>query len=103
MALSTTAAAVAAWGRFSVPTDTDELAALTRVAAAVDEYLSREYLIDDPPTDAQQQAAVMQAARLWRRRDTPEGVATFDEFGAIRVASTDPDVRALLVRRINLA
>ncbi len=36
------------------------------------------------------------AARLYRRKDSPQGVIATPEFGGIRVSRFDPDVRALL-------
>lgn len=44
------------------------------------------------------QAALVQAARLWKRKDSPEGVVGgFDQFGAVRVGTrVDPDVEQLL-------
>lgn len=42
------------------------------------------------------QATLIQAARLYRRKDSPEGVAGSAEWGLIRVPSLDPDVRALV-------
>ncbi len=41
-------------------------------------------------------ATRLQAARLYRRKDSPQGVITSPEFGGIRVSRFDPDVRALL-------
>lgn len=40
--------------------------------------------------------ADMLAARLFRRKDTPAGVASFGEGGAVYVMRTDPDVALLL-------
>lgn len=42
------------------------------------------------------QAALLQAARLYRRKDSPEGVAGSAEWGLVRVPYLDPDVRRLL-------
>ena len=42
------------------------------------------------------QAALLLAARLYRRRDSPEGVLGSSEWGSIRVSRTDPDVEALI-------
>ena len=43
------------------------------------------------------QAAVMQSARIFKRLDSPLGVAGFGDLGAIRVTrSVDPDVAVLL-------
>lgn len=46
--------------------------------------------------DTVKQACSMQASRVLKRRYSPEGVAGFSEFGAVRVARLDPDVMALL-------
>lgn len=40
--------------------------------------------------------AEMLARRLWRRRNSPEGVATFTSDGAVYVQRNDPDVALLL-------
>lgn len=42
------------------------------------------------------QATLMQAARLYKRKDSPDGVAGSAEWGVVRVPNMDPDVRALL-------
>jgi hypothetical protein len=44
------------------------------------------------------QAARLLAARLYRRKDSPEGVVGSADFGAVRVSRVDPDVMALLAR-----
>ncbi len=46
--------------------------------------------------DAVMQANLLQAMRLYRRKDSPEGVAGSADWGLIRVPNLDPDVRALL-------
>lgn len=42
------------------------------------------------------QAALLLATRLYRRKDSPEGVVGSADFGLVRVTNRDPDVRALL-------
>jgi hypothetical protein len=42
------------------------------------------------------QATLIQATRLYRRKDSPEGVAGQGEFGVVRLSRIDPDVQALL-------
>ncbi|MEI6358623.1 MAG: hypothetical protein WCP53_16215, partial [Verrucomicrobiota bacterium] len=42
------------------------------------------------------QATVIQAARIYKRADSPLGVAGFGDMGAIRVSRTDPDVYTLI-------
>ena len=47
--------------------------------------------------DAVREATLIKAARMFRRRDTPEGIAGGGDFGLIRVSNReDPDVMALL-------
>lgn len=99
--MSVTAAQVATWGKFTLPSDgSDERALLDLVVSAVVEHISEFYCVEAPFSPAQQIAALMQSARVWRRRDTPEGVVAFDELGAIRVTRLDPDVAALLTRKV---
>lgn len=42
------------------------------------------------------QATYIQAMRLYRRKDSPEGVLGNSEWGSLRVSRVDPDVMALL-------
>lgn len=42
------------------------------------------------------QACLLQAGRLYRRKDSPEGMAGSPDWGLVRVPNMDPDVRALL-------
>ncbi|MFI9552643.1 hypothetical protein [Nonomuraea endophytica] len=46
--------------------------------------------------DEIEQATLLQAARLYKRKDTPEGVAGSADWGLMRVPHLDPDVRALV-------
>lgn len=42
-------------------------------------------------------AIKMQAVRLWKRRETPEGISNFGtDFGPLRVVKFDPDVERLV-------
>lgn len=41
-------------------------------------------------------ATLLQAGRMYRRKDSPEGVLGSSEWGPVRVARMDPDVAALL-------
>lgn len=42
------------------------------------------------------QATLIQAARLYRRKDSPEGVTGSAEWGVVRLSRVDPDVWALV-------
>jgi hypothetical protein len=46
--------------------------------------------------DAVVKATIIQAARLYRRKDSPEGVVGVAEWGTVRVSRIDPDVQALV-------
>lgn len=46
--------------------------------------------------DEVEQATLLQASRLYRRKDSPEGVAGSADWGLVRVPNLDPDVKALL-------
>ena len=50
---------------------------------------------DNPPPELVL-ATKYQAAKLYRRRQTPEGIAMAGDFGPMRVMGSDPDVEALL-------
>lgn len=47
------------------------------------------------PVDIEQ-AAILKAASLFRRKDAPFGVAGFNDFGPVRISRKDPDVAELL-------
>lgn len=93
--MAVTAESVAGWLKIGLPTG-DELARLELVIAAVAAHLSAHYVISDPPDAAQDLAAIMLAARLWQRRDSPGGVQGFGEFGPVRVTRVDPDIARML-------
>ncbi|MFC7380889.1 phage head-tail connector protein [Sphaerisporangium rhizosphaerae] len=46
--------------------------------------------------DSVKQAALLQAMRLYKRKDSPDGTAGSAEWGIIRVSHIDPDVKALI-------
>lgn len=47
------------------------------------------------------EATLIQAARLYRRKDSPEGVLGSADWGAIRVGRIDPDVQANIAHLCN--
>lgn len=49
-----------------------------------------------------QYAILLQAARWWKRRQSPEGVAGFSDFGAVRISAVDVDVRMLLEHHLDM-
>jgi len=101
--MTVTANDVATWGRFPVPVDDTELDLLTVTVAAATEQLARNFYIDEPMTDAQKTAVTMQAARIWARRNTPEGRSSFGGDIAVSVVAFDAGVYELLEPRPGIA
>lgn len=93
--MATTPEAVKAWLKLTTTADDGLVAQCASAAnAVVDRYAT-------PPTDDQgrgdqELAATMLAARLYRRRNSPEGVQAMTDAGAWYVARTDPDIARLL-------
>jgi hypothetical protein len=75
------------------PTDAGVLDKLAPTVAAVNEWVD-EHATSKPASRAL--GALMLAARLYRRRNSPEGVATFAADGAVYVQRNDPDIAMLL-------
>ena len=46
--------------------------------------------------DAVRQACLLHSARIFNRKESPQGVIGWGDFGAVRVRNTDPDVIDLL-------
>lgn len=49
-----------------------------------------------------QEAIVLLASRLYKRRQSPEGVAGWGDLGVIRVLASDPDITALLEHHLDM-
>jgi len=47
------------------------------------------------------QAVLLLAARLYKRRLSPEGVAGWEDMGAVRVVARDPDIDRLIEQHID--
>lgn len=75
---------------------------LTRVCAAVDDWAARHYDLTSP-TDEVDQALIMQAGRLYRRRHSPDGISGADDLAPIRVPVFDADVARMLSGRLRTA
>ena len=86
---------VAQWGAFTVPTG-DDLDALTLVIEATEAHVERFYVTTDDYSSTVELAVFMQASRLWKRRQSIDGVAAVGDFGPIRVTRIDSDISMLL-------
>jgi hypothetical protein len=88
--------------------DADELERRDRIVGAVNEFLRGLPIAGKAQADTQEAAdlagwpdriiegGVMLIARLWRRKDTPGGVAVLGDQGPVYVRRNDPDVALLL-------
>lgn len=98
--MAVTVADVVLWGNLPTPTPASaEETLLTKVLAAVVAHVQSYYEVAADPADWSQDidvAVMLQTVRLWKRRQTPEGLLEFDELGAVRVSSLDGDVEKLL-------
>lgn len=47
------------------------------------------------------QAVLMLGARLYKRRLSPEGVAGWEDLGAVRVVARDPDIERLIEQHVD--
>lgn len=88
----TSAAAVAAQLSMD-PGKPEVLEQLADTVAAVNEWVTAH---SSAKPQSRALGATMLAARVYRRRNTPEGVATFTDTGLIGVARSDPEVWMLL-------
>lgn len=57
-------------------------------------------LFDDDET---QEAIVLLASRLYKRRLSPEGVAGWSDLGVIRILVNDPDISRLLEYKLDMS
>lgn len=106
---------VALWGKLGTLSGPEE-ELMQLVLDAIDAHLDARYDLDvvddagevvgtrrdDPDVRL---AVTMQAARLWKRRNSPEGVAGVGDLGVVTVERFDPDVDRLLnpLLRIGIA
>lgn len=73
--------------------DQDKLDTLGPTVAAVNEFVAR---CATAGQFSRTLGATMLAARLWRRRNSPEGVASFGADAPVYVQRNDPDIGMLL-------
>jgi|SRR4029079_9239405 len=97
----------------AVRADLDSLRAMTKVQTTSDDRVLSQCLeaagawIYDRvcPSDVKHsdvvQAVLLLAARLYKRRLSPEGVAGWEDMGAVRVVARDPDIDRLIEQHID--
>ncbi len=73
-------------------------AASFAVTAAQGICEARFYFDEDGETDDNalaESVALLTAARLYRRKDSPEGIIGSNDFGTVRVTRFDPDIESM--------
>jgi len=60
-------------------------------------------MADQVQSNEVQEAILLMASRLYKRRQSPEGVAGWDDLGVVRIVANDPDIRDLMSQKINAA
>ena len=88
----------ASLGTVSNVNNTNLERALTAATAWVTERVMPERLEDDET----QEAIVLLASRLYKRRNSPEGVAGWGDLGVIRIVASDPDIARLLEHKLDM-
>ena len=67
------------------------------------QYVYGRIKVRDRPANDIQEAILLLASRLYKRRQSPEGVAGFGGEGAlVRILAADPDIAELLERYIDM-
>lgn len=85
-----------AWSSI-VATDDATNAAIDEAVNGANSIINRRIvatLVDWPPEV--HTAALVQAARFYKRRGSPEGVSGFGDFGPVIISRLDPDIEANL-------
>lgn len=100
--MTITVADIKAWGKITTSSDD---ALIQAVLDAVVDHVETLHDLPSSYSPAARQAVIMQCARLWKRRDTPEGVLNFQDSGVIRIGNLDNDVQTMLApfRRFEFA
>lgn len=87
-------------GHLRIESDSDDAAQVEQWRQGAAAWVQRKLGVQDAstwqPTADVRQGAVLLCARLWSRRGTPAGLASFAEFGATAILRLDPDVERLL-------
>lgn len=75
---------------------------LERSLTAATAWVRERVMVAHFEDDETQEAIVLLASRLYKRRNSPEGVAGWGDLGVIRILASDPDIRSLLEHKLDL-
>lgn len=76
-------------------------ALLTRALVAAQSWVTDRVMVAELDSAEVQEAIVLLASRWYKRRQSPEGVAGWGDLGVIRILAKDPDIEALLERKLD--
>lgn len=74
---------------------------LERALASATSWVRKRVYADLFDDDETQEAILLLASRLYKRRLSPEGVAGWNDLGVVRVLASDPDIVRLLEHSID--
>lgn len=84
--------------------DPGTVSGITEAVNAANSLVGRRCVpMTDPWPPEVHTAALVQAARLYKRRGSPEGFSGVGDFGPVRVAAWDPDIEANLAPYLRVA
>lgn len=69
---------------------------------AANSFVAEHVYTESLALDRVQEAVLLTAARLYKRRQSVEGVAGWNELGVVRILTTDPDISRLLERDLDM-
>lgn len=95
MALAPDAAALQQWMGVKDP-QPDVMARMIESVAAARGMIETRCTVPATYPDAMRTAVLITAHRLYTRKDSPDGVASFGELGAVNVSTFDGDVEKLI-------
>lgn len=74
---------------------------LERALVAATSWVTDRVMVAELESAEAQEAIVLLASRWYKRRQSPEGVAGWGDLGVIRILAKDPDIEALLERKLD--
>jgi hypothetical protein len=75
---------------------------LRRALDAATSWVAERVYADQYETPEVQEAIILLASRLYKRRQSVEGVAGWGDLGVIRITASDPDIARLLEHHLNM-
>lgn len=96
MAVRPTTSDLIAWLGLGTQLSAQDDASLNDAVNVALSAIERRVTIPDEYPDEVRLAVIITAARLYKRRMTPEGVAGFGDLGVVRVSAIDMDVEQMI-------